>query len=586
MEYTISEKAKKVTLGVAVVGLVLLVIGFFSQKDFVYAKKINDHAVSIKYNGKAGSEQQDQLKEEIKRKMSGYEIVFHDATHSSHYGNGHHSDSHDEDIHHSDSRGENTLHLESHGEDIHHSDSHGENTRHLESHGVNVKYQKNISNKDQKTEYSTLNSTIDNGHGHSNTHESEDSHAHHGPTFVWDVHLNHSKTESHLDNHSESGADKLISMVNDGEIAFADKGNRRFWSNLLVNGFFFFGIALGALFYLALHYATESGWGVVLLRVFEGIMSAMPIGIVVLLIVFIVGTFGGHHIYPWMDPEYTDPNSSHFDPIIYGKKAYLNLPFFWIRVVAYFTTFYLFLKWFKKKSRQEDIEGGTESHFKMYRRGALFLVFFAVFSSTMAWDFIMSIDTHWFSTLFGWYVFSGIWLSGMIMVMMITLYLRKKGYLPYVNESHIHDVGKWMFALSFLWSYLWFSQFMLIWYSNIPEEVIYFTQRIENYNLLFFGTFIVNFFFPMVFFMSRDTKRSAGFLIVIGLMIFIGHWFDVFNMVMPGTLFDQWELGLLELGMFMLFLGTFVYTALRAISKAPLLQKNHPYLEESKYHEF
>jgi len=529
MEYTISDKAKKVTLGVAVVGLVLLVIGFFSQKDFVYAKKVNDHAVTITYNGKADNEQQNKLKDKINEKMSGYEIEFHESNHNSSHANHHEVE-------------------ESHNE--------------------------------SDTEHTTLHASADGDQGH------EVDHAHHGPTFVWDVHLNHTATGDNHDNHAESGADQLISMVNDGEIAFADKGNRRFWSNLLVNGFFFFGIALGALFYLALHYATESGWGVVLLRVFEGIMSAMPIGIVVLLIVFIAGTFGGHHIYPWMDPEYTDPNSSHFDPIIYGKKAYLNLPFFWIRVVAYFTTFYLFLRWFKNKSRQEDKEGGTESHFKMYRRGALFLVFFAVFSSTMAWDFIMSIDTHWFSTLFGWYVFSGIWLSGMIMVMMITLYLRKSGYLPFVNESHIHDVGKWMFALSFLWSYLWFSQFMLIWYSNIPEEVIYFTQRIENYKLLFFGTFIVNFFFPMVFFMSRDTKRSAGYLIVIGLLIFIGHWFDVFNMVMPGTLFDQWELGLLELGMFMLFLGIFVYTVLRAISNAPLLQKNHPYLEESKHHEF
>ena len=312
----------------------------------------------------------------------------------------------------------------------------------------------------------------------------------------------------------------------------------------------------------------------------------MPIGIGVLLLVFLAGTFGAHHIYPWMDSDIVDPNSPHFDPIIYGKKAYLNLPFFWLRVIAYFSTFYLFLRWFKKKSREEDEYGGTESHFKMYRRGALFLVFFAVFSSTMSWDFIMSIDTHWFSTLFGWYVFSGIWLSGMIMVMMITLYLRKSGYLPHVNESHIHDVGKWMFALSFLWSYLWFSQFMLIWYSNIPEEVIYFTERIANYKLLFFGTFIVNFFFPMVFFMSRDTKRSAGFLIVIGLLIFIGHWFDVFNMVMPGTLFDQWEIGLLELGMFLMFLGTFVFTVLNAISKSPLIQKNHPFLEESKHHEY
>lgn len=504
MNYTISDKAKKVTLGLAIVGLVLLVIGFSQQKEYVYAKKVDNHTVEIIYNGHADVESQDNLKESIKNKMSGYELDFHDASHGS---------------------------------------SHSE---HL-----------------------------------------EDSHAHHGPTFNWNIHIKHLENHniSLLFNH-ESGADILVNKVESGEVSFFDSGLRRFWSNLLVNGFFFFGIALGALFFLALHYATESGWGVVLLRVTEGIMTAMPIGMGVLVVVFIAGSLGIHHIYPWMDSDLLNPNSSHFDPIIYGKKAYLNIPFFWIRVAAYFTTFVLFLRWFKKKSRQEDSEGGTTTHFKMYRRGALFLVFFAVFSSTMSWDFIMSIDTHWFSTLFGWYVFSGIWLSGMIMVMMITLYLRKSGYLPFVNESHIHDVGKYMFALSFLWSYLWFSQFMLIWYSNIPEEVIYFTERIENYKLLFFGTFIVNFFFPMVFFMSRDTKRSAGFLIVIGLMIFIGHWFDVFNMVMPGTLFDQWEIGLLEIGMFLMFLGIFVYTVLNAISKAPLLQKNHPFLEESKHHEY
>ena len=500
MNYNISDKVKKVTLGLALVGLVLLIVGFFQQKEYVYAKKIDDHSVEIKYNGHADVDAQNNLKEIIKSNMSGYELAFHDAHHSSHENNPHND-------------------------------------------------------------------------------------AHHGPTFQWNIHLSHIESDVPNANH-ESGSDILVGKVESGEISFFDSGFRRFWSNLLVNGFFFFGIALGALFYLALHYATESGWGVVLLRVFEGIMSAMPIGIGVLLLVFIAGTFGAHHIYPWMDADIVDPNSPHFDPIIYGKKAYLNLPFFWLRVIAYFSTFYLFLRWFKKKSREEDEYGGTESHFKMYRRGALFLVFFAVFSSTMSWDFIMSIDTHWFSTLFGWYVFSGIWLSGMIMVMMITLYLRKSGYLPHVNESHIHDVGKWMFALSFLWSYLWFSQFMLIWYSNIPEEVIYFTERIANYKLLFFGTFIVNFFFPMVFFMSRDTKRSAGFLIVIGLLIFIGHWFDVFNMVMPGTLFDQWEIGLLELGMFLMFLGTFVFTVLNAISKSPLIQKNHPFLEESKHHEY
>jgi hypothetical protein len=523
MDYKISDTAKKVTLGIALVGFIFLLIGFFQQKDFVYATKINDHTVEVTYSGKAGVEKQNKLKEKMQSKMHGYDLSFHDAGHSSPNEESH------SDVSHSSPTEES------------HSDE---------------------------------------------SHLSHDEHDHHGPTFVWNVHLSHvASSAAHADGHHESGADQLSLMINDGDIAFFDSGLRRFWSNLLVNGFFFFGISLGALFFLALHYATESGWAVVLLRIFEGVFSALPIGMIVLILVFIVGSFGGHHIYHWMDPELTDPNSSHFDPIIFGKKAYLNIPFFWIRVIVYFTTFYLFLRWFKKKSKQEDTDGGTKTHFTMYRRAALFLVFFAVFSSTMSWDFIMSIDAHWFSTLFGWYVFSGIWLSGMIMVQMITLYLRKNGYLPFVKDSHIHDVGKWMFALSFLWSYLWFSQFMLIWYANIPEEVIYFTQRIAHYKVLFFGTFIVNFFFPMLFFMSADTKKSAGYLIVIGLLIFVGHWFDVFSMVMPGTLFDQWELGLLELGMFMLFLGTFTFTVLKSLTKSPLLQKNHPYLGESKHHE-
>jgi hypothetical protein len=527
MDYKISDKAKKTTLGVAIIGLVLLLFGFFQQKDFVYAKKINDTEVEIRYNGDADAEAQELLKDDIIAKMHDYSLEFDPSIGANH-------DSHE------------------------------------------------LANSEES--HSSTSSHEDHN-SHSDTHK-----GHHGPTFVWNVHIHsgHDSEEAthHPGTHHESAADHLTEMINSGDVAFFDSGIRRFWSNLLVNGFFFFGIALGALFYLALQYATESGWGVVLLRIYEGIMSAMPIGISVLLVVFLVGTFEGHNIYPWMDSDVINPDSDTFDPIIYAKTPYLNKPFFWIRVIAYFLTFFLFFKWFKKKSRQEDLEGGTKTHFKMYRRAALFLVFFAVFSSTMSWDFIMSIDTHWYSTLFGWYVFSGIWLSAMVMVMMITLYLRSQGHLPLVKESHIHDVGKWMFALSFLWSYLWFSQFMLIWYANIPEEVVYFVDRIENYKILFWGTFIINFVFPMVFLMSADTKRSAGYLIVIGLIIFIGHWFDVFNMVMPGTLFDQWEFGLLEIGMFMLFLGVFVYTVLRSISKAPLVQKNHPYLEESKHHEF
>ena len=123
-----------------------------------------------------------------------------------------------------------------------------------------------------------------------------------------------------------------------------------------------------------------------------------------------------------------------------------------------------------------------------------------------SWDWIMSVDAHWFSTLFGWYVFAGMWCTTMITLVTLTLYLKKNGYLPNVNESHIHDLGKWTFATSFLWSYLWFSQFMLIWYANIPEETTYHLTRIKDFKFLYFGMFLINFVFPMVLLMSRDAK--------------------------------------------------------------------------------
>jgi hypothetical protein len=249
---------------------------------------------------------------------------------------------------------------------------------------------------------------------------------------------------------------------------------QRIMANLLLDGFFFFAIGLGALFFLALAYATEAGWYVYIKRVLEGMTGYIPVGGAILLVIFLVFIFtDGAHVYLWMDPEVVKE-----DPIIQGKAAYLNKVFFMIRTVIYLAVFYLFYRGFRKRSLQEDIEGGTALHFKNFKKGATFLVFFAVFSSMFSWDWLMSIDVHWFSTLFGWYVFAGVWCSSMVVLMMLLLYLRGKGLMPKLNDSHIHDVGKWIFATSFLWSYLFFSQLMLYWYANIPEEVIYYFDRI------------------------------------------------------------------------------------------------------------
>ncbi len=360
----------------------------------------------------------------------------------------------------------------------------------------------------------------------------------------------------------------------------------RFLGNTLVNSFFFFCIGLGALFFLALQYATETGWYATVKRVIEALTGFLPVGIVLLLVVLLTITFmDGGGVYIWMDPDMTDPTSHHYDEIIDGKSGYLNKTFFLIRTVVYLVTYYLFYRGFKMRSLEEDRIGGTDIHFKNYRRGAHFLVFFSVFSSTSSWDWIMSIDVHWFSTLFGWYVFAGMWCTTMTVLVMLVLYLKKKGYLPKVNDSHIHDIGKWTFATSFLWSYLFFSQFMLIWYANIGEEATYYILRIEEYQALYFGMFFVNFAFPMLILMSRDAKRHAGILTFVGLIIVIGHWLDTYIMVSGGSLGPTATIGFLEVGMAVLFLGIFIRVILNNLTKAPLTPVNHPFLDESIHHE-
>ena len=356
---------------------------------------------------------------------------------------------------------------------------------------------------------------------------------------------------------------------------------QHFWSNVLINGFFFFGISLAATFFLALQYAAEAGWSVVLKRVIEAVSMYLPIGAAVMLVVFLAGTLHWHHLYHWMAEGVMTPGHEHYDEIIAGKKPYLNQPFFWFRALLFMGGYILYQRKFRQWSLQEDIEGGLSIHKKVFTWSAAFMVFFGYTSMVGSWDWIMSIDTHWFSTLFGWYIFSGMWATAMIATVILILFLKSKGLLPEVNDSHIHDLGKWTFAVSFLWSYLWFAQFMLIWYSNIPEEVTYYIARIEDYKVLFFGMFFINFVFPMILLMDKDAKKSPFMLSFVGVIIFIGHWLDVYLAITPGTMKDHGHIGLLEIGMFLGFLGLFIFTALSAVAKAPLVVKNNPYLEES-----
>ena len=371
----------------------------------------------------------------------------------------------------------------------------------------------------------------------------------------------------------------------------AENAGQNLWAALFINGFFFFGISLGALFFFALQFATESAWSVLVRRVYEGVIGYLPIGAAVIVLCLATGQFHlfGNHLWHWMDHRVFDKNDlDHYDQIIANKSAYLNAPLFWARVVLFLGTFLYAANWFRNQSRKMDQLSGTDlrtQHLLTYRRSALFLVLFAVFSSVLSWDWLMSIDTHWFSTLYGWYVFAGMWCTAMVTSVIVVLYLKSKGYLPQVNNSHIHDMGKWVFATSFLWTYLYFSQFMLYWYANIPEEVAYADVRINHHPGLMWGMFFINFAVPMVMLMSRDAKRNPRFLIGVGTVIIAGHWLDVCQMVLPGALGEHFQnVGALEIGLGLFFLGLFVMIVLRTLTKAPLTVVNSPYLEESVHH--
>jgi hypothetical protein len=368
----------------------------------------------------------------------------------------------------------------------------------------------------------------------------------------------------------------------DAETIHHQQHNRP-WSALLVNSFFFMAIGLGALFFLAVQYAAKAGWSIGLTRVMEAVALFMPFPLIVILILVLLGQFHMHHLWHWMDPELYVEGGDHYDPIIAGKQGYLNFGFFFLRAIIYLLGWTLAAVWIRKNSLKEDEAGGLDYYNKNFRIAAIFLVFFGVTSSTAAWDFIMSIDTHWFSTLFGWYTFAGIFVTSIAALALLTVYLKNHGYIEWINENHLQDLGKFMFAFSVFWTYLWFSQYMLIWYSNIPEEVTYYMQRFGEYKLWFFIMVALNFAFPVLLVMSRDAKRTSGLLVFAAIFVLIGHWLDHYIMIMPGTVGGQYGFGLLEIGPFLFYFGLYILIVFRNLAAAPLMQKNHPMLQESKY---
>jgi len=372
--------------------------------------------------------------------------------------------------------------------------------------------------------------------------------------------------ESHVDAHKEHVEHVQHQIAN------------RPWSALYVAAFFFFMIALGVLAFYAIQFASQAGWSPVLFRVMEGITAyVLPGGLIVLAIAIASGTIGHYNIFIWMDPDVV----AH-DKLLQGKAGWLNIGWFAVRGLIFIAGWSIYRFFARKFTIAQDKSDDNSNFKKTFRISAAFLVFFIYTESIMSWDWIMSVDPHWFSTLFGWYVFAGMAVSGITVIAFISLYLKSRGYLEVVNDSHIHDLAKFMFGFSIFWAYLWFSQFMLIWYANIPEEVTYFVTRIEDYNGLFFGMLALNLVFPFLVLMNSDYKRIPWFVVMAGIVILVGHYIDVYVMIMPATVGDRWAFGIPEISSIMLFAGLFLFIVFTALTKAPLVVKRNPFLKESE----
>ena len=350
------------------------------------------------------------------------------------------------------------------------------------------------------------------------------------------------------------------------------------WTAIYVASIFVLLVSVGIMTFHAINYAAAAGWSPVLFRVMEGLSAYVLPGSILFLIILFLSVFGFNHLFIWADPKIVAE-----DVIIQGKVGYLNVPFFVIRALVYLAGWNWYRIYARKQSLLLDATGDLVYHKKMFKASAMFLVFFIVTESMASWDWIMSIDTHWYSTLFGWYVFASFFVTGITVIAFTTLYLKSKGYLEYVNTSHIHDLAKFMFGLSIFWTYLWFSQFMLQWYSNIPEEVTYFIFRIQEYNLPFFGMLLLNFALPLVLLINSDFKRLSWIVVMAGVCIIIGHYIDFFVMIAPGTVGGSWFIGIPEIASLMFFIGLFIYVAFSTIAKAPLMVEKNPLIEESKH---
>jgi hypothetical protein len=366
-----------------------------------------------------------------------------------------------------------------------------------------------------------------------------------------------------------------------GILAFAAgllKDEQRIWFSFLVSFFYFICLGLGGLFFAALNHMTSAGWSVNIRRITESLTAFLPIGAIAAVVLL----FGAKKIYIWLDPEIVK-----HDAVIAVKHAYLNFGALLTRLVVFIGMWLIFSKVIVGNSIKQDETGDEQLTIKNKAVSVAFILLFALSFSLFTVDTLMSLEPHWYSTIFGVYCFAGLFQSSLAVITIITVYLVNKGLLRgLVSDHHLHDMGKYMMAFTVFYAYIAFSQFMLIWYANLPEETIFYLNRANGgWLLISWSLLIFKFIVPFLLLLPKWAKRNHAQLVMVAIIILIMQFVDIYWLVYPNLDNNQVLFGWQEVGIFIGFLGLFIMSVTRFLSKNNLVPIKDPRIQESIHHE-
>ena len=350
----------------------------------------------------------------------------------------------------------------------------------------------------------------------------------------------------------------------------------RAWANFLLNNVYFVSLSVGAVLFLSLQRVTQAGWSAGFLRVPESMGMYLPVAAVL----FIIMIFGVHSLYHWSHAD-----AVAHDPLLQHKQPYLNVPFWAGRMIVFFGLWILLAVMLRRYSIKEDEEGGLVIFRKTEHLAKIFIFIILITFSFAGFDWVMSIDPHWYSALFALKNFVSAFYHAAAIITFIVLLMNQFGYFPFLKKSHMHDFSSYIFMLCIIWGYFWFAEFMLIWYANIPEETTYFIARMqtEPWRLFFFANLVINWFIPFMIMMPAASRKSKVTLKIIIPVLLVGLYLDLYLQIFPGIVGDS-VIGFNEIGGFLGFAGLFTLVIAYAMTKANLYPKQHPYLEECLEH--